>query len=465
MFRKFTQVITLFIIALLGFSLVAPASASAAAFPGVNGRILYFKDGAFRTANSTGADQQNAPSSISGSGYKWSPDGSRIAFHGWNTSKSIYTIWIMNSDGSELREIPNTDRGQDPQWNADGLSLFFTEPQASPNQAYSQLVRINIDGSHKTLIYYYVGGDISANGNRLAMTGAESSMFPYVNIYNNIQLPLGNPTKTSESAYYENISGHEVACPAWSPNASKLLFIRTEDNNPNNTEIKILNTATKAVERTLYMIHVGLYALSSCPIWSPDGNSIAFVGYQNVGDYMQTPAVSHLYTFNLNTNATSKIINNVQGLFAWQPLSNPMLYRLANWKTHERLFTTNPYEVLSAQKNDSGWVYEGVSSKVYNSADSNRVPVYRLANWITHERLFTTDQAEANHATQNLAGWVYEGIAFYASTSTSDTAMHRMANWKTHERLFTTDLAEVNHAVSNYEGWVYEGKAFYVPVQ
>lgn len=462
MFRKITQGITLFIIALLGFSTVASVPAAAAAFQGANGRILYYKDAAFRTSTTAGTDQQNVPSAVSGSGYKWSPDGSRIAFHGWNTSKSTYSIWIMNNDGSELREIPNTDRGQDPQWNADSLSIFFNEPQANPSNG-QQLSRINIDGSNKTRMYGVVGGDISSDGNRAAMI--TDGLFPGLSLINGIQLPSGNPNKTDESVYSEGTSGYYLGCAAWSPNASKVAFIRGEQSYPNNLQIKILNTSTKAIERTIYMNHLGLYSLSSCPIWSPDGNSLAFVGFQNEGDYMQIPPVSHLYTFNLGTNTTNKIVTGVQGLFAWQPVSNPMLYRLANWKTHERLFTTNPYEVLSATKGDSGWVYEGVSSKVYNNVGANRVPVYRLANWITHERLFTTDQAEANHATQNLAGWVYEGIAFYASTNTSDPAMYRMANWKTHERLFTTDLGEVNHAVSNYEGWVYEGKAFYVPVQ
>jgi hypothetical protein len=40
--------------------------------------------------------------------------------------------------------------------------------------------------------------------------------------------------------------------------------------------------------------------------------------------------------------------------------------------------------------------------------------VHRLANWITHERLFTTSAHERDNAVANIPGWVYEGVAFSA---------------------------------------------------
>jgi hypothetical protein len=92
---------------------------------------------------------------------------------------------------------------------------------------------------------------------------------------------------------------------------------------------------------------------------------------------------------------------------------------------------------------------------VYGEGDS--IPVYRLANWQTHERLFTTDWNEVQ-TIKDKNGWVYEGTAFYASYS--GTPVYRMANWKTHERLFTTDWNEVQ-AIKDKNGWVYEGTAFY----
>jgi hypothetical protein len=45
--------------------------------------------------------------------------------------------------------------------------------------------------------------------------------------------------------------------------------------------------------------------------------------------------------------------------------------------------------------------------------EASSMPVYRLANWKTHERLFTTSVGERNYAVAHYDGWVSEGIAFY----------------------------------------------------
>jgi hypothetical protein len=38
-----------------------------------------------------------------------------------------------------------------------------------------------------------------------------------------------------------------------------------------------------------------------------------------------------------------------------------------------------------------------------------------MANWKTHERLFTTSLEEAQYAVKYYEGWVLEGTAFYAA--------------------------------------------------
>jgi hypothetical protein len=133
-----------------------------------------------------------------------------------------------------------------------------------------------------------------------------------------------------------------------------------------------------------------------------------------------------------------------------------MVYRLANWKTHERLFTTDGNEVDAIDGKD-GWVYENIAFSVYDQVGGTAV--YRMANWKTHERLFTTDWNEVSYI-KDKNGWVYEGVAFYADSS--GISVYRMANWMTHERLFTTDANE-RDVIRDKNGWVYEGVAFYAP--
>lgn len=140
--------------------------------------------------------------------------------------------------------------------------------------------------------------------------------------------------------------------------------------------------------------------------------------------------------------------------------SSTDLFRMANWKTQERLFTTSWEEVVAAQKNGSGWVYENVAMRVYTTGGTGRTTVYRMANWKTKERLFTTSFTEVQYAIRNYEGWIDEGVGFYASADSSNRAVYRMANWKTRERLFTTDANE-RDAIRDKNGWVYEGVAFY----
>jgi hypothetical protein len=140
------------------------------------------------------------------------------------------------------------------------------------------------------------------------------------------------------------------------------------------------------------------------------------------------------------------------------------IYRLANWITHERLFTLNSAERDNAVAHIPGWVYEGVAFNAVPSTTTGVVPVYRLANWITHERLFTINASERDNAVAHLPGWVYEGVAFYTfpSSVTGSVPVYRLANWITHERLFTINASERDNAVAHLPGWVYEGVAFYI---
>jgi hypothetical protein len=195
------------------------------------------------------------------------------------------------------------------------------------------------------------------------------------------------------------------------------------------------------------------------------GNNIVFTAiFKVVGNGGTAPLTfTNLSEAYDNTGSGVNILNTAELTGASYILSistGANLYRMANWKTKERLFTTNWEEVVAAQKNDSGWVYENIAMQVFTNNDIGRTAVYRMANWKTKERLFTTDFNEVQYAARNLDGWSNEGVEFYASTNSANTTVYRMANWQTKERLFTTDSRE-RDAIRDKNGWVYEGVAFY----
>jgi hypothetical protein len=190
--------------------------------------------------------------------------------------------------------------------------------------------------------------------------------------------------------------------------------------------------------------------------WSPDGQQIVY--------YSELGTEPRVYVKD-GSGTVKTIASNVSSYTqtAWQPIANNLVYRLANWKTHERLFTTSPEEVFNAVKNYEGWVYEGIAFRTYGSSGAGHIPVYRMANWKTHERLFTTSLEEAQYAVAHYEGWVLEGIAFYANSAPTGTPVYRLSNWHSNERLFTASWEEASTVPHTYYGWVLDGIAFYIP--
>jgi TolB protein len=55
----------------------------------------------------------------------WSPDGDRIVFHRWDAD--AVNIYVMNVDGSDLRQLTDGGANWRPVWSPDGERIAFTE--------------------------------------------------------------------------------------------------------------------------------------------------------------------------------------------------------------------------------------------------------------------------------------------------------------------------------------------------
>jgi len=66
----------------------------------------------------------------------WSPDGKRIAFVSDQTGRD--QVYVMNIDGTGMRQVTNAGSNTDPAWSADGKYLYVTSTRAGN----SDIVRI-----------------------------------------------------------------------------------------------------------------------------------------------------------------------------------------------------------------------------------------------------------------------------------------------------------------------------------
>ena len=477
---------------LLGLTVSAVVPSASASFPGQNGKIGIMEQGWITDSDTCSTDTSNlgpvlfdnnltnrTPINLYDGAWSvelrhrlsWSPDGQQYTF----TSVFQFFLGISNLDGSSpwgpgyshlLSIYPNSVNGNtasadDITWAPDGLRLAFSNGVG--------IFTMNMDGSNLQMIAAGDYTDLSwaPNSDYILFTQKSSTSFPNysdgidvrdrIGVIRADGLGLQFFPKASVTSFDQH--------PDWAPDGSKIVFASNRSQEGTNqwnepTQIFVMVAdGTNVTQLTNNYNYRYQY-----PTFSPDGTKIVVER-----EKFTAPAGSVLQILNAGTGAVTNTYTppcNVSfSSTSWQPIAKPKVYRLANWKTHERLFTTSNIEALGAPQHYDGWVLEGPAFSIDTASDAGAVPVYRMANWKTHERLFTTSASERDYALAHYEGWVYEGIAFYATQSPSSDAMpvYRMANWKTNERLFTTSLDEANYAVAHYDGWVLEGISFYVP--
>ena len=84
----------------------------------------------------------------------WSPDGKRIAFTGRNDPKGEVAVFVMNVDGSELRQVTHlsSEEGgaQWPAWSPDGRQFAVqVNSRKQKNTAYIWIVDAATGDAHK----------------------------------------------------------------------------------------------------------------------------------------------------------------------------------------------------------------------------------------------------------------------------------------------------------------------------
>jgi TolB protein len=141
----------------------------------------------------------------------WSPDGKKIAFDITETPE-VRGIYMMNSDGSDNKMVPNTFTGRFPDWSPDGSQLvYIVYPGTGP-----QIFISDTNGSNQKQLTFLKDHDnrypvFSPDGKKIAFSSAyNSAPVIYVMDSDGKNLKMLTPEGGDE--------------PAWSPDGKYIAY-------------------------------------------------------------------------------------------------------------------------------------------------------------------------------------------------------------------------------------------------
>lgn len=226
------------------------------------GKLLFHMDGYLYTLNADGTDlQEFIRTGVEVSFARWSPDGQQIVFYG--KPDGVKGIYVINADGTGMRNLTQNLGGAWPQWSPDGERILYL--RLSDGNRVWQIFIMHRDGSNHMRI-----GDVVVTD-------------PYISWSPDgqwITFSLDDTTGETSQIYRLALDGGEItrltdatclnSYPQWSPDEQYIAFESCRD-----------------IDDDLYVMHSdgsNLMRLTTTPQasvsglhWSPDSQYIAYM--------------------------------------------------------------------------------------------------------------------------------------------------------------------------------------------
>jgi dipeptidyl aminopeptidase/acylaminoacyl peptidase len=270
------------ILVALGAALLVPGAASAATpDPNPNGRVVFAStrypatNQELYSVNPDGTGLARLTWSPTGEQHpSWSPDGSRIAFE--SSAEGASSIHVIIADGADDRRVsPETYNSIDtePTWSPDGSQIAFASTRPFNDSWHIWVMNADGSGLRQLTNEFSTGPAWSPDGSRIAYLGSGAG----ISVVNTDGSDTRRVTITP--------SGYSDDRPSWSPDSSQLVFPRRVTFG-NDSQLYVID-ADGSDERQLTTTE----GASRFPSWSPDGAQIVFthigrlsvIGYDGSG--------------------------------------------------------------------------------------------------------------------------------------------------------------------------------------
>ena len=236
--------------------------------------------------------QQLTHNTVPDYGGSWSPDGTKIIFTGARdvSDSSLMSpdgreIFVMNADGTDISQLTFNDVGDfGGSWSSDGTQIFFTRGRY-PGE-WSEYV-MNVDGTGKHKITD-LGYGIRSGDDQILYSSSYTGPGYHIG-----QIFIMNADGTDERQLTHDETRKEIL--DWSPDHSLILFTAQPLDTDSTFPYDYLPAVT-------YVMHAD--GTNRCPLfpqyidyidiayatWSPNGERIYFVGYEDDALYMMDTA-------------------------------------------------------------------------------------------------------------------------------------------------------------------------------
>ena len=208
----------------------------------------------------------------------WSPNGRQIAFA--SSRDGNYEIYAMDADGMNQRNLTNhPEYDSFPAWSPDGTQIAFVSSRNRDAKHYRNIFVMNADGSHVKQItdsYATSAPRWSPDGNRIAYQNKKDEFATTQQIY----------VMEADGTNSWRVSNPKVNVPiflnGWSRDGTQIFYSEARDpwRGDQTTLVIAKLHSVKNTVRGFQLVPLPDLR-SDTAIFSPDGKSILFAGYDN----------------------------------------------------------------------------------------------------------------------------------------------------------------------------------------